>query len=238
MNEITRYSGLSAVSEVRLPVHSVALQRHLHDWSETLRWPERFNPNPPKPEVKAEAEKILPAVEALLVKAPADTMAAWLERLGVATAGKSSPRDARVKIAAYGVMLDHPARCFTEASLKRASIKFHWFPSFSEVHRFLNDECSDIVSARRCLRRITEAPVYQPPPEQAPLKERQAQTKRLAKEFPDVFREPAKGKFTPSARPHKPNPVQFGAKGLSPDEAKKYWDEKLGVEREAIAVEK
>jgi len=34
----------------------------------------------------------------------------------------------------------------------------------------------------------------------------------------------------PKAEPKKPNPVQFGAKGMSPEDARKYWNEKLGVE--------
>jgi len=179
--------------QTKLPVLSVGLQRAVRDMELLETMESVGRPQPPTTEVRNEAMRKLSEAEAVLVKASTETVRRWLLTLGALTAGKMSVRDAEVKITAYQNFIDHPEKCFTEATLKSAARRFKWFPSFSEVSLFLDRECRDERVLARRLRNIADGPTYDLPV-QAPLKERQAQIKRLAKEFPEAFRKPKKRK--------------------------------------------
>lgn len=94
--------------------------------------------------------------QSLAVESDADGVAKWLGQLGILTAGKMTADDARMRLAAYAALLEHPAGCFTKGSLKRAAVKFTWFPSFAEVSEFLDGEVWWIKAKIIRLRKIAE----------------------------------------------------------------------------------
>jgi hypothetical protein len=150
--------NLPVLSENRLPVMSVALQRAI---TAQERWEISVSarPVPVSAEVRDAARKALPALTATMRRASDGTVKKWLASLGVLTAGKVGAADARAKITAYAAMLEHPEMCFTGTSLKTAARAFKWFPSYSEVAEFLDGECREERAALRRLKRIAEGPV-------------------------------------------------------------------------------
>jgi hypothetical protein len=150
--------NLPVLSENRLPVMSVALQRAI---TAQERWEISVSarPVPVSAEVRDAARKALPALTATMRRASDGTVKKWLASLGVLTAGKVGAADARAKITAYAAMLEHPEMCFTKSSLKTAARTFKWFPSYSEVAEFLDRECREERAALRRLKRIAEGPV-------------------------------------------------------------------------------
>ena len=109
---------------------------------------------------KAEAARLVKAVEASLARARPDLTAEWLARLGMLCAPRNEATDAvRAKLAAYVDMLDHPAWVFTARTLKEAAAKFTWFPAFAEVNAFLDEHCASERQFLAALQKAAQAEV-------------------------------------------------------------------------------
>ena len=113
---------------------------------------------PTNTKLKAEAEARLAAAEAAIHPAPRDLALKWLASLGVLTAGKMGAEDARLKASAYLGLLDYPASCYTEDTLRAAATLFTWFPSYSELAGFLDARAREPRDLAYRLRRIAEGP--------------------------------------------------------------------------------
>lgn len=61
----------------------------------------------------------------------------WLATLGLLIAGKMDVEDVKMRLFAYSrLMIDIPPELLTERSLRKAALKFKWFPSFAELNDF------------------------------------------------------------------------------------------------------
>lgn len=110
------------------------------------------------PEVRAEAGRVLRILEPQTARADKGIVAKWLGSLGVLCAGQMSAADAKAKLGAYSALLDYPAGCFTEASLRDAATRFKWFPAFAEVAEFLDEVAKPIRQKADRLAKIAGAP--------------------------------------------------------------------------------
>jgi hypothetical protein len=132
------------------------------------------------PEQVSQARAILADMDRKATFAPADRsrIEEWLVNLGVLVAGAMPADEAKVKVAAYALVLASPdgkpfeAGCFTDASLKRIYPKFIWgFPKAGEVYAELRAEQTRLWKGRARLQRMTAPPPKQeertpPTPEQ------------------------------------------------------------------------
>lgn len=98
---------------------------------------------------------------------PADrkTVERWLATLGTLVAGTMSAQDAQLRIKSYARLLEHPASCYTDETLRAAGETFRWFPSFAEVSAFLDERAQPLRTLRDRLKAIAEAPVTRKPEE-------------------------------------------------------------------------
>lgn len=114
-----------------------------------------------------DAQRAATAYGRLLVRAPDHLVNSWLNALGTLMAGQMTAGDAKVKIAAYAGLLDHPSLCYTQQTLAAAGRKFKWWPSFAELAEFLDDIARE---PRRHATRINALANTSPrvPPEEQP----------------------------------------------------------------------
>lgn len=113
-----------------------------------------------------------------LAMAPArhDRMRQWLLDLAPLVAAAISLEDARARLEAYVGLLDYPAGCFTQASLRKAGRRFRFFPAFAELAEFLDAHLLELREKRRRLELIAAppaAPRQGSKPEPVSLEERQ-----------------------------------------------------------------
>ncbi len=175
--------------------------------------------------LRAEAKAALTAAKAALEPPARATVGKWLAGLGMLAAGKTDAATASAKLAAYARFLDHPAACFTEASLKAAARRFKWFPSFAEIAQFLDEEARPWRDRHSRLDRLacaeadepkTEAPRVTPAEIAAILKAAGMET--AGDRAKEAAKRAGKG----------PNADQLASAALDKDKRTAYWLEKMG----------
>jgi hypothetical protein len=122
-----------------------------------LNLSERESWDPPEvvgEQLRSEAARAIPQAEAALRPADKQTAREWLMALGVLVAGQMTTNDAKAKIGAYAPLLDHPACCFTRATLEEAGRQFKFFPAFAEIAAFLDEQRAPLVLMRGRLKAI------------------------------------------------------------------------------------
>lgn len=114
------------------------------------------------PQMQADAERVSRQAEAALKPADVADVRKWLASLGLLCAGQMSASDAKLKLAAYAPLLDQPACCYTQDTLREAGKRFTWFPSFAELNAFLEEYAAPLKTMRDRLRKLAEAKVAIP----------------------------------------------------------------------------
>jgi hypothetical protein len=128
---------------------------------ETWALPERITDA-----LKRDAAEAGRRVAQSLLPADQQTVKHWLAALGVLVAGQMPAADAKAKLGAFAPMLKHPPVCFTRDTLEAAGRAFKFFPSFSELAAFLDEQMQPLVNLRVRLDTVARAPVTEitPPP--------------------------------------------------------------------------
>lgn len=223
-------NAVTTVVNPALPALTPALTRRIEMMKRLMECGVVGEPLPPSQELREEARQTLAAAEAALEPAPRELAEKWLATLGVLTSGRLSVTDARVKLAAYSKLLDHPIHCYTEETLAQAARRFTWFPSFAEVAAFLDEVARAARDVVRGLRHIAEGPA------ERTLKPGE----KLIRDMDDAEREKffycqrerwglvapddtTPEEFKPQLRPRKPGVHQLAAAALPPEERPEYW---------------
>lgn len=111
-------------------------------------------------DLKVKVVSAIPILEAMLRPAMQTEIEKWLASLGILVAGNMPADDARMKLKAYGSLLNAPRSILTKDTLDKAGRKFKWFPSYSEITEFLDAEKTELENM---LYRARSLAKWEPP---------------------------------------------------------------------------
>ena len=106
--------------------------------------------------MRKDAEQSLPIAQALCDPAPKDRAKQWLATLGTIVAGNMPAAEAQMRLKAYVGLIEIPAGMMTRQLLDRAGRRFKFFPSYSELAEFVDEEKHRLEETARRLRIIAE----------------------------------------------------------------------------------
>ena len=134
--------------------------------------------------LRREAIRMLVLAEAALKPAKISDRRKWLATLGVLCSGNLTVADSKEKLSAYGHLLKYSAVVFTDETLEGAGRKFTWFPSFSELAKYLDELELPIRNRFARILKISNARIDdEPQSKQEPLDERQAPADKIMRKF-------------------------------------------------------
>lgn len=130
------------------------------------------------------AKRELPKAEERCNPPSRDLARKWLSSLGTLTAGRMPAEEARSKLIAYSEFFDHPSGAFTKETLRLAAKEFKWFPSFSELSTFLDEQSVPIRNERDRIKAIADATIEEPQkPKNIDPEERERRTNETMAEY-------------------------------------------------------
>lgn len=146
---------------------SLSVQAASTDWSESLRRVTEDLSNPPENRVgcpvtariKVEAERALESLDRALAPAPRPVAAKWLAALGsvMPHSPNAAPFDERLR--AMLPLVEFPASCYTDETLKLAARTCRFFPSIAELTTLFDPMLADLREQRRRLARVAATPL-------------------------------------------------------------------------------